>query len=90
MGLTDVFRFSREFRHYDHDTVKPEKLTRALIQTCSRKGDTVVVPFAGSGTECAMAVFEGREAYGFEIKKKYADMSNKRISEVLRTPSMFD
>ena len=55
---------------YDHDTVKPETLTRALIMTCSRPNDLVVVPFAGSGTECAMAVKEGRKTIGFEITEK--------------------
>ena len=33
---------------------KPEALTRALMLTCSRPNDLVLVPFAGSGTECAM------------------------------------
>ena len=36
-----------------------------IIQTCSRKGDLVLVPFSGSGTECAMAAKEGREFIGF-------------------------
>src|SRR5690606_29157898 len=52
--LTDVLRFSQQANitgKYDHDTVKPETLTRALILTCSRENDLVVVPFAGSGTE---------------------------------------
>ena len=37
---------------YKHPTIKPEALTRALILTCSRPNDLVLVPFAGSGTEC--------------------------------------
>jgi site-specific DNA-methyltransferase (adenine-specific) len=75
---------------YDHDTCKPEKLTRALILTCSRPGDLVVVPFAGSGTECAMAVKEGRRAIGFEKELKYVNMSNKRIGLISNAPSLFD
>ena len=74
---------------YDHDTVKPEKLTRALILTCSRKNDLVVVPFAGSGTEVAMSIKEGRKAIGFDIEKKYVDMSNKRIKTFKDAPSLF-
>lgn len=74
---------------YNHDTCKPEKLTRALILTCSRKNDLVVVPFAGSGTEVAMSIKEGRKAIGYDIEKKYVDMSNKRIKTFKDAPSLF-
>lgn len=90
--LFDIMRFDQEAHitaKYDHDTVKPEKLTRALILTCSRPNDLVVVPFAGSGTECAMAVKEGRKTIGFEIEEKYAKMSNERIQKILNQPSLF-
>ena len=91
--LQEIFRFSNEAvktgAKYDHDTVKPETLTRALIMTCSRQNDLVVVPFAGSGTECAMAVKEGRKTIGFEITEKHAKMSNERVQNILRQPSLF-
>ena len=91
--LQEIFRFSNEAvktgAKYDHDTVKPETLTRALIITCSRPNDLVVVPFAGSGTECAMAVKEGRKTIGFEITEKHAKMSNDRVQNILRQPSLF-
>jgi len=91
--LQEIFRFSNEAvktgAKYDHDTVKPEILTRALIMTCSRVNDLVVVPFAGSGTECAMAVKEGRKTIGFEITEKHAKMSNDRVRNMLRQPSLF-
>jgi len=86
----DVIRMPNyETSKYDHDTVKPEKLTRILITTCSRPNDLVVVPFAGSGTECAMAVKEGRKTIGFEITEKHAKMSNERVQNILRQPSLF-
>lgn len=90
--LTDVMKFSQEAHItgiYDHDTCKPETLTRALILTCSRVNDLVVVPFSGSGTECAMAVKENRKFIGFEITEKYAKMSNDRVQNILRQPSLF-
>jgi DNA modification methylase len=86
-GLTDVLRFSR-VHNAIHPTQKPEKLTRALILTCSRKNDLVVVPFAGSGTECAMAVKEDRKAIGYDIEKKYVEMSNKRIKLIKQQPTL--
>jgi DNA modification methylase len=91
--LQEIVRYSNEASKtgakYDHDTVKPETLTRALILTCSRPNDLVVVPFAGSGTECAMSVKEGRKTIGFEITEKHAKMSNDRVQNILRQPSLF-
>jgi len=92
-NLQEVLNFSNEQTKtgakYDHDTCKPETLTRALILTCSRPNDLVVVPFAGSGTEVSMSVKEGRKAIGYDIEKKYVDMSNARIKTFKDTPSLF-
>jgi len=80
--LEDVLEFSQEghiSKHFDHDTIKPEKLTRALILTCSRKNDLVYVPFVGSGTECAMALKENRRFIGSEKESSYIPIANKRI-----------
>lgn len=91
--LQEILRFSNEATKtgakYSHDTVKPETLTRALILTCSRPTDLVVVPFSGSGTECAMAAKENRNFIGFDIEKKYVEMGNKRCAEHLRMQSLF-
>ena len=93
MNLQEILNFSNEATKtgskYDHDTVKPETLTRALILTCSRKDDLIVVPFAGSGTECAMSAKEGRPFIGFDIEQKHVDTSNRRCFEILRLPELF-
>ena len=92
LKLEEVLEFSQEAhitKKYKHDTKKPETLTRALIQTCSRKSDLIVVPFAGSGTECAMAAKEGRDFIGFDIEKDYCDMANKRAKEFLNQKTLF-
>ena len=93
MNLQEVLNFNNEATKtgakYNHDTVKPEKLTRALILTCSRKDDLVVVPFAGSGTECAMAAKEKRQFVGFEINANYSNIANKRAAKILSEPTLF-
>ena len=90
MNLGDVIKFPNfETGNYNHDTVKPEKLTRALILTCSRKDDLVVVPFAGSGTECAMAAKEKRQFVGFEINANYSKIANQRAAKILSEPTLF-
>jgi site-specific DNA-methyltransferase (adenine-specific) len=90
--LTDVLKFEQETlntRKFDHDTKKPEAVTRALILTCSRPNDLIVVPFAGSGTECAMAAKEGRRFVGFETTLKHVLMSNKRAAIEMSKPDLF-
>lgn len=87
--LGDVIRLPNyETSDYDHDTIKPEKLTRILINTCSRKDDLVVVPFAGSGTECAMSAKEKRNFIGYEITEKHAKMAQDRANKILKEPTL--
>jgi site-specific DNA-methyltransferase (adenine-specific) len=86
---TEVLKVRFKPSEYDHPTVKPEKLARVLIKTCSRENDLVVVPFSGSGTECAMSVKEKRNCIGFEITEKHVDMSNKRLNKIISEPTMF-
>jgi DNA modification methylase len=90
LHLGDVIRLPNyETSNYDHDTIKPEKLTRILINTCSCKNDLVVVPFAGSGTECAMSAKEKRNFIGFEITEKHAIMAQQRADKILKEPTLF-
>ena len=86
----DVIRMPNyETSRYNHDTIKPEKLTRELILTCSRKNDLVVVPFAGSGTECAMSAKENRNFIGFDIEEKYVKIANERIKNHTNQTKLF-
>lgn len=88
--IGDVIRLPNyETSNHEHDTIKPEKLTRILITTCSRPNDLVVVPFAGSGTECAMSAKEKRPFIGYEITEKHAKMSQERANKILKEPTLF-
>jgi len=89
---TDVWDFAQDVQitgKYKHPTQKTEKVSTLIIKTCSKKGQTLVVPFAGSGTECAMGIKEGLTIYGFDIEPKYCEMANKRIQHQLKTPTLF-
>ncbi|GAA4299574.1 site-specific DNA-methyltransferase [Nibribacter koreensis] len=87
----DVIRLPNfETGDYEHETIKPEKLTRTLILTCSRPNDLVVVPFAGSGTECAMSLKEGRRFIGYETDAKHVQTATDRCHQIMRTPTLFD
>lgn len=90
LKLSDHWFFTQGESDYSiHQTPKPEEMTRAMILTCSRKNDIIFVPFAGSGTECAMALKEGRNFIGFDIEQKYVDYANKRCEKIKQTPELF-
>ena len=86
----DVIRIPNyETGNHEHDTPKPEKLTREIILISSRTNDLILVPFAGSGTECAMAIKENRNFIGFEINEKHVNYGNKRTDNIKAQPSLF-
>lgn len=86
---TEILKVRFKPSEYDHPTVKPEMLARTLILTSSRKNDFVLIPFAGSGTECAMAVKEGRRFIGFDINEKYVKMATDRCDKIISSPTLF-
>lgn len=90
--LSDVMRFSQQShitKRHEHETKKPENLTTALLLSCSRPNDLVLVPFAGSGTECAIAARHNRKFIGFEIEERYATAANKRVQNELKQLKIF-
>ncbi len=90
--MGDVLHFSQEsenYKKYGHLTVKPEKLTRLFIKATSRVGDLVFVPFSGSGTECAMAIKEGRRCIGYDLNEQYVETGNARIIEQQNALKLF-
>jgi len=48
-----------------------------LVVLYSNRGDTILTPFAGIGSELVKSVELGRKAIGFELKKAYFDVSVK-------------
>jgi site-specific DNA-methyltransferase (adenine-specific) len=65
-----------------HGTQKPESVTRRLLKGIGRQdGPTkVVIPFAGSGTECKVAEELGYEWVAWELNPEYVRLANERIS----------
>ncbi len=70
----------------NHPTQKPLALCDKLIKAAINKsGNTiVVVPFAGSGSECVSAKKLGVDFIGFEINNDYIVVANERLeSDIL-------
>ena len=58
----------------------PEALVEPCVLAGSAKGDTVLDPFAGSGTVGVVALRHGRNFVGCELNPEYAAMAEARIS----------
>jgi DNA modification methylase len=70
-------RFANE--RVAHPTQKPLSITYRIIEHFSQTGDTVLVPFVGSGTECLAAFQLGRDYIGAEINKDYYNIALNRL-----------
>ena len=85
----EVYPPSEKKKHLKHELVfhptqKPEKLIEKLLLSAKPKhGGIVVVPFAGSGTECVVAKKLGMDFIGFEINEDYIKIANKRLEVLL-------
>ncbi|MBN2055897.1 site-specific DNA-methyltransferase [bacterium] len=63
-----------------HPTQKPETLLELIITASSRRGDTVLDPFFGTGTTGVVAARLDRHWIGIEKDAGYADAAARRIA----------
>jgi DNA modification methylase len=62
-----------------HSAQKPEKLLERIILGCSKPGDVVLDPFAGTGTTAAVAQQLGRRWIAIEKEREYVDLIAQRV-----------
>jgi DNA modification methylase len=61
-----------------HPSAKPVALVADAIKDCTRRGDTVLDTFCGSGTTILAAERVGRHARGLEIEPRFVDVAIRR------------
>lgn len=66
----------------DHPTQKPLALCDKLLRSCRQAEGFVLVPFAGSGSECLAAKNLGLPFVGIELNATYIDLINDRLQGV--------
>ena len=63
----------------EHPTMKPVKLVGRLIRNSSRKGETVIDFFLGSGTTMVASHQLERNCYGLELTPQYCQVILDRM-----------
>jgi len=66
-------------RQVDHPAPYPAELAERLIRMFSFVGDTVLDPFAGTGSTAAAASRCGRNSVSVELEPEYVDIAEERI-----------
>ena len=62
-----------------HPYEKPVALLRHIL--AASPGETILDPFAGSGTTLLAAKLEGRQAVGIEISERYCEIAANRLRQ---------
>ena len=63
----------------NHPTQKPLALCDKLIKSCKQNTGNVLVPFAGSGSECLAAKNNGLSFVGIELNEEYIQIIKDRL-----------
>lgn len=79
---TNVLHFATECQNKNHPAAFPENLPEWFIKLFTQEGDTVLDPFAGSGTTLTVAQRMKRNSIGIEILPEYHEMMLKEIETV--------
>jgi len=89
-NLDDVSeRWRTQPAQNNHPTVKPIKLMSWLVRLVSKKDDTVLDPFMGSGTTGVACKQLDRNFIGIELNEEYIVIAEKRIAHQLIQGELF-
>lgn len=80
IGVWQFFYEGRDIRDKKkHPATFPIALARKVIELFTHRGELVLDPFVGSGTTLLAAQDIDRNAVGFDLQKKYIDLSMERL-----------
>ncbi|HHU46893.1 MAG TPA: site-specific DNA-methyltransferase [Bacteroidales bacterium] len=79
--MRNLWEINAEKHKTSHPTEKPESLLERIILLGSKQGDTILDPFAGSGTTGVVAKRLQRHFIGFEISPDYFKIALNRIND---------
>jgi len=76
---TDIHRIKHNTKRDPHPCQLPIHLMDRIILMATDEGDIVLDPFSGTGTTAISAKRLGRRYIGFELDKKYVEISQKKL-----------
>lgn len=79
------FRNARDEKDEKHICPLQLPTIERLIHLYTNKGDTVLTPFMGIGSEVYQAVKMDRKAIGFELKKSYFDLAKNNCNAAIES-----
>ena len=77
-----------EYQYGKHPTQKPIRLLTRLLEISAKQGDILLVPFAGTGSDCVAAKEQDVHFLAFENDSQYFKICQKRL-EHIQAPSLF-
>lgn len=80
--VTDVIHCDKPAKSAEHPTMKPVKLIAQQVRNSSRKGETVLDVFGGSGTTLIACEQMGRRCATIELDPYYAQVIVRRWEEL--------
>lgn len=78
----DVWQIATQSSREMHYAMWPERLVERMVKCSTKAGDTILDPFAGSGTTLKVAMELGRKAIGIDLG--YRDIQERRLAIVQR------
>lgn len=78
----DIWQIPTQPSSEKHYAMWPERLVERMVRCSTKAGDTVLDPFAGSGTTLKVAMELGRKAIGIDLG--YRDIQESRLAIIQR------
>jgi DNA modification methylase len=76
-----VWEIDRPNKSPEHPTMKPVELVQRAVENSSRRGESVLDLFLGSGTTLIACQRSGRVGYGIEISPAYCAVALQRMQD---------
>jgi site-specific DNA-methyltransferase (adenine-specific) len=77
----NVLHLATECNNKNHSAAFPDTLPEWFIKLFTQEYDTVLDPFAGSGTTLRVAQKLNRNSFGIEIMSEYVEIAQSQITE---------
>lgn len=80
--VLDAFKAARDDKDEKHVCPLQLEVIRRLIKLYSAQGETILDPFMGIGSTAWVALEQGRNAVGYELKDSYYQISVKNLNKL--------